>query len=316
MGKQFVISGFTATNPNLRKVADIDILESDGVLLLIEPNHPASQWTGVPMSGTTVENLFAAQAASIFGTSEVNEHQVLNYANVTTGGTTYGKIERSTKGGLHGIFSQADARVMEASGLAPYIEIFASAGLQAWMYTHPDNDIYISVWGQITRPHRVGTVDTTFVTDGLLPQVFFRAGTTGRRFQLLANSVSSLITSPSLGYEHGSTLANGAVFASAGSSGFAAEGHTPPSSATAMDNTLLAMGGIGAYALVRSGATTTKARWPSWIFYRLFIEDLTISGRTYAEVHAIDKDMYTRRVLTPGGRYYGDTAPTNPTTIP
>jgi hypothetical protein len=42
---------------------------------------------------------------------------------------------------------------------------------------------------------------------------------------------------------------------------------------------------------------------------------LTVSGRTYAEVDAIDHALYTREVLTPGGRYYGDTY-TDPATLP
>jgi hypothetical protein len=41
----------------------------------------------------------------------------------------------------------------------------------------------------------------------------------------------------------------------------------------------------------------------------------TVSGRTYEQVAAIDQALYTKEVLTAGGRYYGDTY-TNPTTIP
>lgn len=48
---------------------------------------------------------------------------------------------------------------------------------------------------------------------------------------------------------------------------------------------------------------------------RAYVEDLTVSGRTYAEVDAIDHALYTKEVLTPGSRYYGDTF-TDPATIP
>lgn len=58
-----------------------------------------------------------------------------------------------------------------------------------------------------------------------------------------------------------------------------------------------------------------RERLSSSIFYRAYIEDLTVSGRTYAEVDAIDYALYTKEVLTPGGRYYGDTY-TDPATIP
>lgn len=42
------------------------------------------------------------------------------------------------------------------------------------------------------------------------------------------------------------------------------------------------------------------------IFTRFYLEDLTISGRTEAEVQAIDSELFARNVLTPGGRYYGE----------
>ena len=53
---------------------------------------------------------------------------------------------------------------------------------------------------------------------------------------------------------------------------------------------------------------------PSRAVYRMYIEDLTVSGRTYAQVDAIDYAQFTKDVLTVGGRYYGDTY-TDPTTL-
>jgi hypothetical protein len=60
---------------------------------------------------------------------------------------------------------------------------------------------------------------------------------------------------------------------------------------------------------------TAKESAPSVVFYRTYLEDLTVSGRTYAEVDALDVALYTKHVLTTGGRYYGDTY-TDPATIP
>jgi hypothetical protein len=43
------------------------------------------------------------------------------------------------------------------------------------------------------------------------------------------------------------------------------------------------------------------------IFYGFYMEDLTVSGRTYAQVDALVKAKYTKEVKTAGGRYFGDT---------
>ena len=43
-----------------------------------------------------------------------------------------------------------------------------------------------------------------------------------------------------------------------------------------------------------------------YAIYRLYVEDLTASGRSYAQVSALDKTLYAKEVLTPGGRYYND----------
>lgn len=54
---------------------------------------------------------------------------------------------------------------------------------------------------------------------------------------------------------------------------------------------------------------------PSWVVYSWHMCDLTVAGLTYAQADAIDLAEYTKQVLTPGGRYYGDTN-TDPATIP
>lgn len=63
--------------------------------------------------------------------------------------------------------------------------------------------------------------------------------------------------------------------------------------------------GNGARAFGSIGGNGPGARTS----YRFYMEDLTISGRTFAEVNAIDADLYSQEVLTAGGRYYGDSVP-------
>ncbi|MCF6764112.1 hypothetical protein, partial [Pseudomonas fragi] len=45
---------------------------------------------------------------------------------------------------------------------------------------------------------------------------------------------------------------------------------------------------------------------PSRIIYRAYGEDLTVSGRNYAEVEALDYALFLE-AFAPGGKFYGDT---------
>lgn len=54
---------------------------------------------------------------------------------------------------------------------------------------------------------------------------------------------------------------------------------------------------------------------PSFAVYRIYIEDLTLSGRTYAQVKAID-DAEFAKAFAVGGRFHGDTWSNPATTLP
>lgn len=60
-----------------------------------------------------------------------------------------------------------------------------------------------------------------------------------------------------------------------------------------------------------SGTYINKS--PSFAVYRIYIEDLTLSGRTYAQVKAID-DAEFAKAFASGGRFHGDTW-SNPSTV-
>ncbi|HCB0898482.1 TPA: hypothetical protein MYM90_004637 [Klebsiella variicola subsp. variicola] len=53
----------------------------------------------------------------------------------------------------------------------------------------------------------------------------------------------------------------------------------------------------------------------SYVLYRLHIVDLTAAGMTMAEATAAEQAVFSRR-FSAGGKYYGDTIPTNPSTFP
>lgn len=52
----------------------------------------------------------------------------------------------------------------------------------------------------------------------------------------------------------------------------------------------------------------------SHILYRCYLEDLTVSGRTYEQVKAIDDALFAA-AFSSGGKFYGDTY-TDPATLP
>lgn len=62
----------------------------------------------------------------------------------------------------------------------------------------------------------------------------------------------------------------------------------------------------GSFGVVPSSSSPVS-RMPSHVVYRYYLEDLTISGRTYAQVDAIDQRLYAAKISTPGGAYFGDT---------
>ncbi|KAB7749396.1 hypothetical protein V9Y25_11795 [Klebsiella pneumoniae] len=53
----------------------------------------------------------------------------------------------------------------------------------------------------------------------------------------------------------------------------------------------------------------------SYVLYRWHFIDLTAAGMTMAEATASEQDIFNRR-FSSGGKYYGDTIPTNPSTFP
>jgi hypothetical protein len=80
---------------------------------------------------------------------------------------------------------------------------------------------------------------------------------------------------------------------------------TVPANIGAMSVCLAGAGSFDAW----SGFNVNKAA--AAIFYRSYIEDLTVSGRSYAQVDALDYAYFTK-CFSAGGKFYGDTASPTP----
>lgn len=72
---------------------------------------------------------------------------------------------------------------------------------------------------------------------------------------------------------------------------------------------------FGAGTLNPSNAAMGNNRSPSVIYYRIYIEDLELSGRTFEEVAAIDQAEFNKAFAV-GGRFYGDTWSDPATVLP
>lgn len=146
-----------------------------------------------------------------------------------------------------------------------------------YVVTNPGHAFYISLWG-----HRGTTTGFTSAS-----QIYH--GTLGMVYNFPATAVT---TSGTVLGSAGFPIASGSHFrAAAAVQGFTATG----TGQQLVDSNAVTMFGTW-------GGLTEAARRT----FRYYLEDLTVSGRTWTEVNALDSYLHTREVLTPGGRYYGD----------
>lgn len=304
LGRVLTIPGLTFNNPDAPKLIEIDAMESAGSLLLFDATHPASPLaSGVGPSGSKLPNVLWKKAQAVYGTgSEASLVPTVSYAGMT--GAT-GLIERTSKGGLHALVSQA-AGLVSASN-TPFARISIDLEMRKWLFLNPTNKLYVSVWGKVTRSYKSGPVDGNYTNMGATSLVTLATGGGNQRVALgQKSSVQN-----ELGKVSNDEKTVGPVFMNAASGAWT----TNPGSETSIFTELLGIGNTGVNNTYQTGTATAKTRWPSWVLYRVYVEDLTVSGRTYQQAHDIDYALYQKHVLTEGGRYYGDTH-TDPATLP
>lgn len=303
-GRVLIIPGLTFDNPDAPKLVTLDAIESAGSLLLLDATHPSGGWAGgVGPSGSTLRNVLWEKAQAVYGAgTEASLAATLEYAGMS--GST-GLLERSSKGGLHALVSQAPELVTASN--TPFTRIRFDLELRKWLFQHPQNDLYMSVWGRVTRPYKTGPVDATYINTIPTSMLSLKPGGGNQRLTL-GNRLS---VQNSLGQLNNNETIVGPAFMNAASGGWTSN----PATEALVANDLIGVGNTGDNNTVQTANATAKTRWPSWVIYRVYVEDLTVSGRTYQQVHDIDYAQYQKHVLTEGGRYYGDTY-TDPTALP
>jgi hypothetical protein len=289
MGRKLVLTGTTLTDLTAPKLATLDPMESIGSLLLLEPMHPAQQWpAGVPADASSLPNIFWETAQDILGSG--TEATLSAYVRNVWTTVTNAVKERTTKGGLHVIHPTTAGAAHEALNIA------VPAAIKTYMKANPTHQFYMSQWNHITRAATTSTSDILAVISsnsqfaaGFGQKQNWPAVNLGVR-PFPGNSVAGKSFRNVLAVPEGTFATDTDI----------------ETTANPYNRAAFIIGSRSANAVVGK---------QSAIFYRAYLEDVTVSGRTYAELDAMDYALYEQHVLLAGGRYYGDTY-TNPSTVP
>lgn len=262
-----------------------DPIISSGSLFLVDmlKSWPSST---PPVSGSVIGNVAWQQAATLIGSGT---ESTLAGELTNTGAPDEILFQMSGKGGLHGICSQL---TMESTDNA-YIN--APQLIRDYIMSRLTLDeFYVSRWSRITRQATITNAETfqlsSASTPGSIYSIKFAENAnipTPGRGPVLSGGVEQL----------GNSFRNASRVTFNG---------TPPTTANS----------LALREIWGTQSSTWQNKANSHITYRLYVENLTVSGRSYATVDALDFALYTADVLTSGGRYYGDTFNDPATVLP
>ncbi|WP_156731039.1 hypothetical protein [Klebsiella pneumoniae] len=202
----------------------------------------------------------------------------LDFKYSNTLGSTEVKFERTPKLGIHGIVSQ----VNQVSG---HLARFRCPGILPYVVAHQnDHQFAVFVHHRITR-------DKPSSTSKNPSEVLMSHNSAPSSNKLLIASLDGGLTG------------NPALKSQA-----SAKTGTDMAVATAYYDHMVwgSPSGFG---------TLLNNLCRSYVLYRWHFIDLTAAGMTMAEATASEQDIFNRR-FSSGGKYYGDTIPTNPSTFP
>jgi len=257
-----------------------------GSLMLVEPARDAV--AGLP---ATWKNYAAAQFQSASG-SQSTSVDVLN----TLSGHAKCLVERTGRGGVHGVITP-DAIGAHANRWA--YGIIPGSALFEYLFANRAHSFYFGMIGRVTRSAAVADI-TNLALGGLSPTEsdFVNGATVNRGFgvyQAQSGNVAGAPLPTQDYYVNRRVDSNQPYFADIAVSGHSMSSLTPLTQARRE----LFTAGERAMSPTRSG-------WPSHILYTLWIEDLTVSGRSYSECSAEGLALMGRR-FAEGGEYFGDT---------
>lgn len=279
MAKIIRINGFTSTDTSAPKIIERDAIESDGSLVLVDFSHQLGGVSGVPASTGSIPNVLWEKASAILGAGTQSS---LSCGFLSAATPAEAIFERTLKLGLHGIYSQIANNVSNHGAV-----VYLSNQIRDYIIANKTHRFYVSHWSQRTRA----------------------ALSTGHRFSEIGSAGNFLF------YMNSAQNTSRVAGSSKNDGGFnviASRFNSIEASALAGNNVSV-LAYLHVFGNYGSSTNLTNV-CPSDVFYRGYIEDLTVSGRTYAEVEAIDYALY-QAAFAPGGKFYGDTY-TDPATLP
>lgn len=274
MGSMLDLQGAQFTDPRLPKLRAYPGL-TDGSLALLDASLiPTFDMSSVSIA---IPNLAVSEASRLTG----KDSSLLNFIysnNLTlTGSTPEAKLERTPKGGIHGILSQVNQVVGHRAR-------FQAAGLMDYIALH-QNDHTFALFMHYRVTKAGAGANASSVTEA---EIASQTSPSTNRLIIfrLPNTVQS--TPAVIGLQSDKS---GADFTS-----------------TVYYQDLPVFGAASGFgALVNNTCR-------SWVLYRMHFVDITASGMTYAELLASETNLYNLNFGT-GGKYAGDTLPTDPATF-
>lgn len=262
-----------------------DPIMSEGSLYLMDLTKSIGDSGEMLVHNGRINNVAASVASVITGVDESLLHGRNDYANVSP---TSAIFEITTKKGLHGIISKANA-----GDDGRWVGYLPDA-IKTWLLPkYATKKIYTSIWGRVTR-----VSDTA-------NSAIFQIGANSSNYTTIyyalsgnANSELGTRVDPTPPGSLGNFIRNSATGDAVG---------TIPSIIADFDM-WAKIGPFGAWDTFEEGKSY------SMIIYRMYVEDLDVSGRTYAEVDALDNALYTTAFAS-GGKFFDDTF-TDPSVLP
>lgn len=275
MSRKLVIPGAAFTGPKLSP----DPILTTGSLVLLDVTHPANPWPTAPLTnGQKVPNLADKFARSTVDPAAVSG--AFDAPMFVPAGTPTGQ-GRSSKGAL------AVRHLATAVG----VHILFPLPILAHLIANKAHTFYYSLWGGVN----------------------FRSGSGLGGYVSIA-SASSVQSSNAVFYAMTGTAASNAISGTVLNTvnqtaeapfrvAAAFTGHTGTSDQTpAQSSTQSRIFGR------QQPNPTPSATGQEMLFQRYYLEDLTVSGRSPAQVAALDATRYAALVTATGGRYAGDTS--------
>jgi hypothetical protein len=274
MGKIFRLAGVTLTDLDAPRILVVDPVETYGSLMLVDPSNPFQSWgSGAPSNGVALPNLLLHKAKELLQSAADSDLSALFYSNFQA---TDGVVQRSTKGGLHGITSKSTAVIARGA----YIHF--GLALRDYIIANKTHQFYFSQIARRTRLANTTSGRYMEFGDGGNYVAYMSPGECRSRVGGVGVPQTRINAGNALG---GNRFVSVAASANSGD-------------AINLGNALMQWGPI-----ISAGALVNTMS--SEVFYRAYAEDLTVSGRSFAEVDAIEQATFAK-LFGPGGRYAED----------